>query len=172
MCAQMPDSPVSPLSYQTTSFSLDETQAIGQKIGEIVVVGTLITLSGDLGSGKTSFVQGLARGLGVPAEYYITSPTFTLINEYPGRCRLYHVDLYRIGSIEEAEDIGLYEIMEAGGITAIEWADRIEKDLPTDRICFEFEIESNNSRVIALQAQGKKETKLLNEIIGWIEEKK
>ena len=165
----MPDSPVSPLSYQTTSFSLDETQAIGQKIGKIVVAGTLITLYGSLGSGKTSFVQGLARGLGVPTEYYITSPTYTLINDYPGRCRLYHVDLYRIDGIDEAEDIGLYEVMEADGITAIEWADRIEKDLPQDRVRLEFETKSDDSRVITLQAQGEKEIKLLNQIIMWIE---
>jgi tRNA threonylcarbamoyladenosine biosynthesis protein TsaE len=168
----MPDSPVWPLSYQTTSFSLDETQAIGQKIGKIVVVGTLITLYGSLGSGKTSFVQGLARGLGVPPDYYITSPTYTLINDYPGRYRLYHVDLYRIDGIDEAEDIGLYEIMEGDGITAIEWADRIEKDLPSDRVRLEFETNSDDSRAITLQAQGINEIKLLNEIIMWIEGKK
>ncbi len=168
----MPDSPVSPLSYQTTSLSLDETQAIGQKIGEIVVAGTLITLYGDLGSGKTSFVQGLARGLGVPAEVYVTSPTYTLINDYPGRCRLYHVDLYRIAGIEEAEDIGLYEIMDGDGVTAIEWADRIEKDLPCDRVRLEFETTGEDSRVITMQATGAEETRLLNAIILWIEGKK
>lgn len=168
----MPDSPVWPLSYQTTSFSLDETQAIGQKIGKIVVAGTLITLYGSLGSGKTSFVQGLARGLGVPPDYYITSPTYTLINDYPGRCRLYHVDLYRIDGIDEAEDIGLYEVMEGDGITAIEWADRIEKDLPSDRVRLEFETNNDDSRAITLQAQGINEIKLLNEIIMWIEGKK
>ena len=168
----MPDSPVLPLSYQTTSFSLDETQAIGQKIGEIVVTGTLITLYGNLGSGKTSFVQGLARGLGVPAEYYITSPTYTLINDYPGRCNLYHVDLYRIDGIDEAEDIGLYEIMDGDGIIAIEWADRIEKDLPSDRVSLEFETTGDDSRIITLKAQGVKEIKLLKEIIVWFEEQK
>ena len=168
----MPDSPVSPLSYQITSFSLDETQAIGQKIGEIVVTGTLITLYGNLGSGKTSFVQGLARGLGVPAEYYITSPTYTLINDYPGRCNLYHVDLYRIDGIDETEDIGLYEIMDGDGITAIEWADRIEKDLPSDRVSLEFETTSDDSRIITLKAQGVREIKLLKEIIVWIEGQK
>ena len=168
----MPDSPVSPLSYQTTSFSLDETQAIGQKIGEIVVAGSLITLYGNLGSGKTSFVQGLARGLGVPSEYYITSPTYTLINDYPGRCNLYHIDLYRIDGIDEAEDIGLYEIMDGDGITAIEWADRIEKDLPSDRVSLEFETNSDDSRIITLKAQGVKEIKLLKEIIVWIEGQK
>jgi len=165
-----PESQASHFKYQITSFSLDETLALGQKIGEIVVKGTLIALIGDLGSGKTAFAQGLARGLGVPAGYYITSPTFTLINEYPGRYRLYHVDLYRIASIVEAEDIGLLDIMEGDGITVIEWADRIEKDLPAGCLRLHFETTDDDTRVISLQAQGGKENLMLKEIKNWIEE--
>ena len=78
-----------------TTHSLDETLSLGINIGKMLNAGAIIALTGDLGSGKTSFVQGLAKGLDVSERYYITSPTFTLINEYPGRYRLFHIDLYR-----------------------------------------------------------------------------
>ena len=98
-------------SFETTTHSVEETRAFGERLGRHIIAGTTIALTGDLGSGKTAFVQGIARGLHVPAEYYITSPTFTLINEYPGRLRLHHVDLYRIEDPTEIEEIGLHEIM-------------------------------------------------------------
>ena len=103
--------------------SPEETQNLGIKIGKLVECGTVIALTGDLGSGKTAFVQGLARGLEISEDYYITSPTFTIINEYPGRCRLFHVDLYRVNDPEELENIGLRDIVNGIGVTAIEWAD-------------------------------------------------
>jgi len=77
-------------------------------------------LTGDLGSGKTSFVQGLARGLEVPNDYYITSPSYTLINEYPGRHPFFHVDLYRLEDPVDFEDIGLYDILDVNFVVAIE----------------------------------------------------
>ena len=87
--------------------SVDETRKLGQKIGTLIKQPLVIALIGDLGSGKTAFVQGLACGLEVPDGYYITSPTFTLINEYPGRHPLAHVDLYRLEDIHDFEDLGL-----------------------------------------------------------------
>ena len=93
-------------SFETTTHSAEETRAFGERLGRHITAGTTIALTGDLGSGKTVFVQGIARGLHVPAEYYITSPTFTLINEYPGRLRLHHIDLYRIEDPIEIEEIG------------------------------------------------------------------
>jgi tRNA threonylcarbamoyladenosine biosynthesis protein TsaE len=81
--------------YMTTR-SPEDAHYLGKTIGRQINAGTVIALTGDLGSGKTTMVQGLARGLEVPEDYYITSPTYTLINEYPGRHSLYHVDLYRL----------------------------------------------------------------------------
>ena len=125
--------------YQMTTRSVNETQKLGEIIGTTITGGTVLALTGDLGSGKTAFVQGLARGLDVPDNYYITSPSYTLINEYPGRFPLFHVDLYRITDPVDIEDIGLYEILDDKGVVAIEWADRIEKHLPKN--CIQVTIE-------------------------------
>ena len=123
---------------------MDETQKLGKIIGTAVTGGTVLTLTGDLGSGKTAFVQGLDRGLEVPDDYYITSPSYTLINEYPGRYPLFHVDLYRISDPMDMEDIGLYEILRNSGIVAIEWADRFENKLLSDSINIHFELTGDN----------------------------
>ena len=98
-------------TYNSTTNSAEETKRLGRKIGSLIDDPIVLALSGDLGSGKTVFVQGLARGLDVPPDYYITSPTFTLVNEYPGRLRLFHIDLYRLDHFGDLEDIGLHDIL-------------------------------------------------------------
>ena len=140
--------------YQITTHSVDETRKLGKTIGAMVTAGTILALFGDLGSGKTSFVQGLAESLGVSDEYYITSPSYTLINEYPGRFPLFHVDLYRITKSIDIEDIGLYEILYDNGVVAIEWADRIRKDLPPNHVSLQFEIIDDKTRKISIMPHG------------------
>ena len=144
---------------------MDETQKLGEIIGAAVTGGTVLALTGDLGSGKTAFVQGLARGLEVPNDYYITSPSYTLINEYPGRFPLVHVDLYRISDPMDMEDIGLYEILHNNGVVAIEWADRIEQKLLPDPITIHFELTGNKTRKICITAYGVKNSDLLKNIL-------
>ncbi len=140
--------------YQITTHCADETRRLGKTIGAAVTAGTILALYGDLGSGKTSFVQGLARGLDVPDEYYITSPSYTLINEYPGRLPLFHIDLYRITNSVDIEDIGLYEILDDDGVVAIEWADRMGKDTPPNHLRVQFEIIDDKTRKISIIPQG------------------
>ena len=94
--------PQSQINIETKSVA--DTQRLGQQIGRLINEPTTIALIGDLGSGKTAFVQGLARGLEVPSTYYITSPTFTLVNEYPGRLPLYHIDLYRLETVGDGDN--------------------------------------------------------------------
>jgi tRNA threonylcarbamoyladenosine biosynthesis protein TsaE len=144
---------------------VDETQKLGEIIGTAVTGGTVLALTGDLGSGKTAFVQGLARGLEVPDDYYITSPSYTLINEYPGRVPLFHVDLYRISDPMDMEDLGLYEILHNSGIVAIEWADRIERKLLPDSITIRFEITDDDTRKICITAYDLKNATLLKNIL-------
>ena len=107
--------------------SAEETIRLGEVLGRAVTVPLTIALTGDLGSGKTVFVQGLARGLEVPEAYYVTSPSYTLINEYPGRLPLYHVDLYRLAGGADLEDLELQDILAGNGVVAIEWAARIRE---------------------------------------------
>ena len=139
---------------QLTTRSIGETQDLSRNIGSLIKQPLVIALIGDLGSGKTAFVQGLAKGLQVPDGYYITSPTFTLVNEYPGRCSLVHVDLYRLERIDDVEDIGLDDILRDRAVIAIEWGDKLLDDLPADRLTVTMEIVEDNCRTLILDATG------------------
>ena len=146
---------------QITTHSVTETQQLGHTLGARLEQAFIIALSGELGSGKTAFVQGLARGLDISEKYYITSPTFTLINEYPGRQRLLHVDLYRIEHISELEDIGLDEVLHQDAVIAIEWADKLSGDTLSDHLSIQFKLTGEESRQIDIFAYGHQAGNLL-----------
>jgi tRNA threonylcarbamoyladenosine biosynthesis protein TsaE len=114
------------------SHSPGETRRIAAGLAATLSPGAVVALHGDLGSGKTCFVQGLADALGV--RHGVTSPTFKLVSEHPGRIRLIHVDLYRISGEKEALGLGLEDFLCGNGITAIEWAERIARLLPDSAI--------------------------------------
>ena len=133
------------------SNSAAQTFEIARLIGEKLKDGDLLALSGELGSGKTCFTKGLASGLGVSAEYQITSPTFTLINEYPARCKLYHFDVYRLNGYSELEDLGYEEYFAGEGVVVIEWAEKIAKIIPRDSIFIDFEYIDENSRKMSIR---------------------
>jgi tRNA threonylcarbamoyladenosine biosynthesis protein TsaE len=113
------------------SYSPEQTYAIGKEIGEKAKEGDVFSLIGDLGVGKTVFTKGFAAGLGIEED--ITSPTFTLVNEYDdGRLPFYHFDVYRIQDVSEIEEIGYEEYFYGSGVTLVEWANKIEALLPKD----------------------------------------
>jgi len=121
-------------------------------------------LTGELGTGKTCFVKGLARGLGIAGKV-VVSPTFIIIREYRGRIPLYHIDLYRIGSVEDMRDIGMEEAIYGQGVTAIEWADRIADVLPDERIDVKIEYVDEMTRTIEMRAHGPHHSKALREAV-------
>jgi tRNA threonylcarbamoyladenosine biosynthesis protein TsaE len=132
-----------------------ETNYIGKIIGENLTHGDIVALIGELGAGKTSLTQGIARGLGVPEEYQITSPSFTLINEYHGKATLYHFDLYRLKGPVDLEDVGYEEYISGNGVKVIEWADKIINILPDDTLFISFTYIDENERELSIT--GKKE---------------
>jgi tRNA threonylcarbamoyladenosine biosynthesis protein TsaE len=135
------------------SNSPEETMGWAMTFAHHLSAGSVVALHGDLGAGKTCLVQGLARGLDIQGTVH--SPTFTLINEYRGRLPLYHLDLYRLRGEEEAWDIGLENYLPGDGITAIEWADRIERILPADTIHILLEYgEDPDHRIIKVLPAG------------------
>jgi tRNA threonylcarbamoyladenosine biosynthesis protein TsaE len=140
--------------FDFTSHSVVQTRDFARRLGRIAFDGLVIGLTGDLGSGKTAFVQGLAAGLDVPDDYAVTSPSYTLINEYPGRCRLYHVDLYRIENKVDFEDIGLYEILHGQGVCAVEWVEKLGDELPVEYLAVQMSIIDDVTRRISLTAHG------------------
>ena len=116
------------MGAELTTTSPEETDAAGARLGATLGPGDVVALSGELGAGKTVFVQGLVRALGVTTG--ATSPTFVLVNQYRGRLPVHHVDAYRTASLGELLDLGLEEMMDGDGVTVIEWADRLEPVLP------------------------------------------
>ncbi len=136
------------LTIVTTS--PEETIGVGRKLGSLLNDGEVVALRGTLGSGKTWFTKGLALGLGVHPDTVITSPSFTLLNEYQGRCRFYHMDLYRLGGPLEFASTGLEEFLFDGGVAAIEWADRVPEALPERRIDVDLAIIDDRRRQITL----------------------
>ena len=114
------------------SHSPAETENIGQELGAKLHPGTVLAYLGDLGMGKTAFTRGLARGLGCPGR--VTSPTFTIVNEYEGRIPLFHFDMYRLNDSDELFDIGWEDYLERSGVCAVEWSERISDALPADTL--------------------------------------
>jgi len=119
-------------SETVISLSPEETQAVGARLGARLRAGDVVACIGELGAGKTCFLQGLARGLGVETD--VTSPTFVLVNRYRGRLPVYHVDAYRTASLTELVDLGLQEMLHGDGVTVIEWADKLLPLLPPSTI--------------------------------------
>jgi len=151
--------------------SVEQTVELGQILGQILRKGDNVCLTGELGTGKTAFTGGIAKALGI--EGYITSPTFTIINEYEGRLSLYHFDVYRISSAGEMFEIGYDEYISGDGVTVIEWAELIKEILPPDRIDVHIEkndAEKTDSRLITMQFHGQRaadyEGRLSHESIG------
>ena len=140
--------------WSTQTSSPEATQSLAEQLGRLLLPGDVVALVGELGSGKTLFSQGLARGLGVPETFYITSPTFAIINEYPGRVPFYHLDLYRVSDRTEFSELGLKEILYGRGAVAIEWAERLGEDLPTERLEVHISFQGEMDRGIAFSAFG------------------
>lgn len=112
--------------------SVEKTINLGEQLGKLVKPGDIICLNGDLGAGKTHFTKGIARGLGI--EDYITSPTFTIVNEYEGRLKLYHFDVYRVNDPDEIYAIGFDEYIFSEGVSVIEWSTYIDELIPKENL--------------------------------------
>ena len=129
---------------------------LGRKIGELLQAGDIVALWGELGSGKTLLTRGIAMGLGIPPEERVTSPTFTIINEYSGRLHLFHLDLYRLSGTDELETLPWQESLFGNGVAVIEWPDRLGRLLPAQRWDIEFSISSEENRTMLIRCHGRK----------------
>lgn len=139
------------MSKTILSSSPNETKKIAAKISKELKAGDIVALIGNLGGGKTTFIQGLAEGLKISKECYVNSPTFTLLNEYKGgRLPLYHFDFYRLNSLSEFVDLGFDEYFNGKGICAIEWAEKFMNELPKTAYKIKFEIVDETTRRIEL----------------------
>ena len=135
---------------QFVSHSTQETEQFGEEVAKSLRGGDVLAFTGSLGMGKTAFTRGLARGLGCRGR--VTSPTFTIVNEYDGKISLFHFDMYRLGSSDELFDIGWDDYLARGGVCAVEWSERVSGALPDDTIYVDIARgeEDENTRTITV----------------------
>jgi tRNA threonylcarbamoyladenosine biosynthesis protein TsaE len=148
--------------FQYISNDEEETILLGEKIGELLEPGQIILLSGELGAGKTILVQGICNGLGVDED--VTSPTYTLINEYEGELTVYHMDLYRLEDEEDLYDVGVEDYLDTEGIVLIEWPDLVYDLLPPDFVYIRLVVLDDNTRKITIEAEGDKGIRLIERL--------
>jgi tRNA threonylcarbamoyladenosine biosynthesis protein TsaE len=137
------DSPINILSR-----SREETLALGEKLAGFLARGSVVAIRGPLGAGKTCLAKGIARGLGIDEE--ITSPTYTIVSEYPGPCPLYHIDAYRLSGDDDFDALGGEEFIYGGGISVVEWSDRIPSSIPSGAVFVDIEIGERGERAIRI----------------------
>ena len=153
------------LSVTIRSTGPDMTARIGRLVGKHLAPGDIVALAGELGSGKTCLTQGIARGIGVPEGFPVTSPTFTIINEYPGTVTLYHLDVYRLSGPGDLDDLGYEEYFYGDGVVVIEWAEKIERVLPAEKCCFiSMRYIDENTREIRISGSSANVGRMLTEI--------
>lgn len=140
--------------------SLEETAVLGEKLGSMLFPGALITLSGDLGAGKTTLTKSIGKALGV--KKVINSPTFTILKSYKGRLPLFHIDAYRLEGI--SQDLGFEEVFDADGVCVVEWPHYIESQLPKERLEIEILRSAEDKRTFCLHAKGERYEKIVREL--------
>lgn len=135
------------MTYET--FSEAETEALGERFAKELPDGSVVAFYGELGSGKTAFVRGMARGMGIDAA--VSSPTFTIVNEYIGERNLFHFDMYRLGSADELFDIGWEDYLGRGGVCAVEWSENVADAFEGDEYTVTFHKTGQDAREITIE---------------------
>jgi len=147
------------------SASADETRELGARLGRLLQAGDVVALSGPLGAGKTCFVQGVAQGLGVDPRIPVTSPTFTLVGEYPGRTPLRHADFYRVDGYDRLLDAGFDDMLDGRGVLVVEWPERLPAALPEERLEIRIEPVGESSRRLWIGGQGARAGRIREEFL-------
>ncbi len=142
-----------PTHLKFTTKRASETKRLGQRIGRFLKAGDVVALVGELGAGKTTLVKGIAKGLGVASEEEILSPSFVLIHEYDGREKIYHIDWYRLGSVDGPDRMLALECFHADAVTLVEWADRGSDILPKEHLQVEIKHQGGNKRQVKISGK-------------------
>lgn len=148
-------------SFATVTRSALQTRSWGRRLGRLLTGGEIVGLTGELGSGKTCFARGMAEGLEVGKEAWIRSPSFTLINEYHGRLPVYHIDLYRVGSQKEMEELNLREYLFSDGVSVVEWFEHLPAEEVEEHFHVAFHYANGNRRRLTFTAHGGRYNKII-----------
>lgn len=149
------------ISVDILSSSLEDTEAFGRLVGSMCGAGDIVCLGGDLGAGKTTLAQAIARGAGVAGDEYVTSPTFAIMHEYHGTIPLYHMDFYRLGSADEVIELGLDEYFFGDGLSLVEWFELADDIIPDSRLSIHLSFIGESARQIHLSSNDKRWQELL-----------
>ena len=152
---------VAPNTLDFITHGEDQTRRLGSKLAPFLRAGDVVALTGNLGTGKTRWVQGICRGLGVTDV--VNSPTFTLVNEYQGHLPVYHIDLYRIGNANEVLSFGLEDYLYGNGVSLIEWADQAHDYMPPNYLEIELHHLEETRRRVVIRPQGNRFLTLIND---------
>lgn len=150
--------------------SPEETRKVGEKLAPLLQPDDVLALWGTLGAGKTCLVKGLARGLGVEDEREVSSASFLLLKQHEGRLQLNHFDAYRLHDDSDMEAIGCDEIFHSGGVSVIEWADKVQACLPPEHFIIEIKVKGESARAFSLQARGNRSKARLAELAAVLDE--
>lgn len=151
-------------AFTITTGSDQDTIRVGQEIGRLLVGGDVVGLVGELGSGKTWLTKGIALGLGISPKTIVTSPSFTLVNQYSGRAVLFHIDVYRLQSLNEVISAGIEEAMDSGGVVVLEWADRWPEILPEQTLLVKLLILDDHRRTLVLSGRHARPIEILEQL--------
>jgi tRNA threonylcarbamoyladenosine biosynthesis protein TsaE len=147
---------------RVTTHSPEETQRLGEALGRLLKPGDVVTLAGEMGAGKTAFAQGVGKGLGVDDP--VSSPTFALVHEYEGRFPVWHLDTYRVASLDELSDLSWDDLLSGGGVILVEWPERIAPALPPERLDVTLKYRAGDTRNIELTPHGARIQQLLKQL--------
>ena len=150
------------IEWEYHSLSDHHTIRLGYKLGEVLVGGDVVALIGELGSGKTCFTKGIAYGLGLNSETVITSPSFSLANEYQGRHPFVHIDLYRLEGPEESLSLGLEEYLDEERVVVVEWAERCLEMMPEKKLTIQLIIKDEHTRLIRFFGNEPRSVEIIN----------
>jgi tRNA threonylcarbamoyladenosine biosynthesis protein TsaE len=153
------------MEWEVITSSAEETQELGRLIGSLVVRSANVFLYGELGTGKTCLTRGIGQSLADDEEVYVSSPSYTLMNLYPGRLNLYHFDLYRLSGMDDLIDIGFEDYLREDGVIVVEWADRAE-DMKEDGLFIRFQHLNESRRKLIFSARGEEHEELLRQLSG------
>lgn len=152
--------------FRYISENENKTLGLARRLGRLLKENDCLALFGDFGSGKTTFVKGLAQGLGTRKKDYVASPSFVILKIYRGRLPVYHFDLYRLRDERDAESVGLYEFVTAGGVAVIEWADLVDGSLPRETLKIDFAVLGPARRELRFRTSSKRLIRAVKKVLG------
>ncbi|KAA0895391.1 tRNA (adenosine(37)-N6)-threonylcarbamoyltransferase complex ATPase subunit type 1 TsaE [Oryzomonas rubra] len=146
-----------------------ETEELGRQVGALLEQGAFLALRGELGGGKTCFTRGVVQAAAPESAHLVASPTFAIMNQYPGRVPIYHFDFYRMAGEADIDDLGFTEYLQGEGVCIVEWSERLKDLLPADHLCITFRYDGDDRRRITLEARGASSEILLSRLLKRIQ---